>query len=315
MNLLAAALATAASSYLLLAALSGRLPQLGRHRTRPGARPSHGDTLRQWLTQGGVGLSPTAFVLSCAALGLTVLAATAALTSAPAVALAPAVASALLPRTWVASRRERRLREVARAWPDGLRELIGALTAGMSLPQALTSLATSGPEPLRQAFARFPALARMAGVVPALELLRAELADPTSDRVLEVLIVAHERGGRIIVELLRDLAEATTEDLRVDEEIATAGLEQRINARTVFVLPWLVLVALTASPGAFREFYRSAGGLLVIGLAAAVSLVGNVLVGRLARDPIEPRVVGEPTVVGELGVTGAAGGVAAETPA
>src|SRR5680860_1096925 len=77
--------------------------------------------------------------------------------------------------------------------------------------------------------------------------LRGELGDPTSDRVIEVLIVAHERGGRIVLELLRDLAEGTTEDLRTEEEIATASLEQRINARAVFVLPWVVLVALTAS--------------------------------------------------------------------
>jgi len=293
---LAAALATAAATYLMVAAATGRLPAFSR---RTGRRLSTGrqgglDALREWLAQAGVGLGPVAFMALSLGLGTVVFALAAAITSAPAVAIAPGATAVALPRAWAARRRARRLHEVTRAWPDGLRELIGAITAGMSLPQALSALSASGPEPLRAAFAHFPTLVRMAGVVPALELLRSELGDPTSDRVIEVLIVAHERGGRIVVELLRDLAEGTTEDLRTEEEIATASLEQRINARAVFVLPWVVLVALTASPGAFRDFYQTSGGLLVVAAAAAASLVGTWLVGRLARDPVEPRVIASP---------------------
>ena len=133
------------------------------------------------------------------------------------------------------------------------------MTAGRSLTQALTSLAATGPQPLRDAFARFPALARMLGTVAALEIVKEELADPTSDRVIEVLVLAQERGGRIVREVLEDLVVATTKDLKVLDEIETEGLEMRINARAVLVMPWFVLVALTARPGAFRAFYQSTG--------------------------------------------------------
>jgi len=74
------------------------------------------------------------------------------------------------------------------------------------------------------------------------------------------------------------------------EEIRTQALEQKINARAVFILPWLVLVALTIRDGAFRDFYRSPAGVLVILIAAALSAVGMLLVARLGRDPEEPRV-------------------------
>ena len=296
MNAHGAALATAVATYLAVAAATGRLPAFARRRSaRPPTRTLGGmarGELGQWLLQAGLGMAPGQFLGLSVGLAAVVFLAAVSITSAPAVAVAPGVAAALLPRAWAARRRDRRLREVTRAWPDGLRELIGAVTAGMSLPQAIGVLSANGPEPLRQAFARWPALVRMAGVVPALELLRSELGDPTSDRVIEVLIVAHERGGRMVLELLRDLADATVQDLALDEEIATAGLEQRINARTVFVLPWIVLIALTASPGAFREFYRSSAGTVVIAAAAAASLLGTWLVGRLSRDPVEPRVLG-----------------------
>ena len=87
------------------------------------------------------------------------------------------------------------------------------------------------PPALRVAFARFPQLARVLGTGPALELLKEDLADATSDRVLEVLILAHERGGAIVREILDDLVDATTRDLKLLDELETEGLEMRINAR------------------------------------------------------------------------------------
>ena len=129
----------------------------------------------------------------------------------------------------------------------------------------------------------------MLGTGPALELLKEDLADPTSDRVLEVLILAQERGGAIVREILDDLVAATTRDLKLLDEIDTEGLEMRINARAVMVLPWLVLVALTARPGAFRDFYRSPGGVVTLVLAGVLTAVGVVALGRLGREPVEAR--------------------------
>ena len=110
-------------------------------------------------------------------------------TGTPLVAFVPAVAAATLPRAYFGRRRAARLRELQAAWPDGLRDLGASLAAGRSLGHSLITLAETGPQPLREAFARFPALSRMLGPVAALEVVKAELADPTSDRVIEVLIL------------------------------------------------------------------------------------------------------------------------------
>ena len=132
----------------------------------------------------------------------------------------------------------------------------------------------------------------MLGTVAALEIVEEELSDPTSDRVIEVLVLAHERGGRIVRDVLEDLVVATTKDLKVLEEIETEGLEMRINARAVLVMPWFVLVALTARPGAFRDFYQSTGGLLVIVAGALLSAVGYLWIRALVRRQAEIRVFG-----------------------
>src|SRR4029079_2459639 len=108
----------------------------------------------------------------------------------PLVALVPAVVAALVPRAYFARRRIARLRELQSSWPDALRDLASSIAAGSSLTHALTALTETGPSVLRDPFTRFPTWARMLGPVAALEIIKAELADPTSDRVLEVLVLA-----------------------------------------------------------------------------------------------------------------------------
>jgi len=148
--------------------------------------PRRGPSAQLWLHQAGIRVTPSQFVVGSAAVGLVALAATYFLTGAALVAVVPACAAASIPRAYFGRRRMERLRELQAAWPDGLRDVVASVAAGRSLGHALTTLAETGPPALRDAFARFPLLARMLGTVPALEIVKSDLADPTSDRVIEV---------------------------------------------------------------------------------------------------------------------------------
>jgi tight adherence protein B len=286
---LLAALAMGVFAYFLVGFVTGYAPDLAfrRRNTR-----SQVGRRQLWLHQAGLAVTPGQFAIASVGVGVVAFAVVTAVTGTPLVALVPAGAVAALPRAYFSRRRAVRLRRVQEAWPDGLRDLLASITAGRSLSQALATLASSGPLPLQEAFERFPLLARMLGTVPALEVVKEELADPTSDRVIEVLILAQERGGQIVKEILDDLVATTTRDLKVQEEIETEGLEMKINARVVLVLPWVVLVALTIRAGPFRAFYQSAGGLVVVALGGALSVVGYVVINRLGRSQYERRVFG-----------------------
>ena len=137
-----------------------------------------------------------------------------------------------------------------------------------------------------------PKAARRREAGAALEMVKDDIADPTTDRIIEVLILAYQRGGVVVPEILEDLAEATTRDLWTMEQIRTEALEQKINSRVVFVLPWVVLVAMTARSGPFRDFYSTPAGLLVVGIGGAMSLLGVAIASRLGAQPPEPRVFG-----------------------
>lgn len=254
-------------------------------------RPSLSDR-QLWLTQAGVDLTPRQFWAASLAVGLLAFLLFLLLTGIPIIAAVPAIGVGMLPRAYFARQRNSRLSEVLEAWPDGLRDITASISSGMSLPRAVETLASKGPDPLRRAFDRYGLLARTIGVVPALETVKEELGDPTSDRVIEVLILAHERGGNIVTEILTDLAEATTRDLWTLEDIRTAAIEQKINSRVVFVLPWFVLVALTAMTPAYRQFYASAAGFFVVLVGVVLSGSGILLVSLLSKEPQEERVLG-----------------------
>lgn len=213
-----------------------------------------------------------------------------ALTGLPVVSLVPAIVVATFPQAYYSRRKARLSSDLLEAWPDGLRDLDSSVRAGASLLSALEALGRFGPSPLRQAFASFGMYARSLGVEAALEMVRADLADPTSDRVIEVLLLAHERGGSAVPAILHDLAEATNRDVWATEQIRTEALEQKINSRVVFALPWLVLVAMTARSGPFREFYSSSSGVLVVALGGLMSLTGLAIAIKVGSNPEEPRV-------------------------
>ena len=279
MVIVAAAIATALAVGLVGVSIARSTGQsVRRRRSREPVAGLDVSTGRFWTTVLGAGF--VTYLMVHALTGLVP------------VSLVPALVVATLPKAYFARKRSVRLAAVQEAWPDGLRDLLASVRSGSSLPTAIENLASFGPTPLREAFHGFGVYSRSLGVVPALEMVREDLSDPTSDRVVEVLVLAYERGGTVVPEILDDLANATTRDLWTMEQVRTEALEQKINSRVVFVLPWLVLVAITARNGAFREFYSTSAGVLVVAIGGVLSLIGVAIASKMSAQPPEPRVFG-----------------------
>jgi tight adherence protein B len=284
LRLLTALFAATAVAALVAGATGVRLPF-----PRPPRRP----VTPAWvLAARREGVSPRRVAAASLAAGFTAGLLVVAFTGSVLLAALPAVLVGLVPAWDLRRRAERRRRERVAAWPDTLRSLVSSLQAGQSLHQALLDLARSGPVPLREVWVRYGRLCDHGlPEVLALDTVRHELADPLSDRVCEVLIVATTKGSRIALRVLRDIADATAADVQLAERLETAGVEQRLNARVAFALPWLTLIVLSGRPGPFRDYYASAPGARVLLVALAMSTAGLLLVRRLARLPGEPRVL------------------------
>lgn len=285
---LIAALLSAAAVYLAAGFATGHPVRLDAR-----SKPKPQVPKRQlWLIQAGSDLTPRQFWAGSAFSGLAALLLLSFVAGTWWVALIPSIAVAFVPYAYFSKQRTERMAAVQKAWPDGLREILAHVNSGATLVAAVEALAMRGPSALQDAFVRFPAQSRMFGVVPALEIVKEELSDPASDKVIEVLILAHQFGGQSLKTVLRDLIEAMTADELTAEQIRTAGFEQRLEGLVVALAPWTILLFLATVPPVYREFYRTDTGRFVVLVAGVWAGFGWILMRVLARPPQEVRVFG-----------------------
>jgi tight adherence protein B len=124
----------------------------------------------------------------------------------------------------------------------------------------------------------------------ALDRLKAELADPTADRVVECLRITREVGGTELGRTLRTLSAFLRDEHRVRRELEARQTWVVVAARLAFATPWLVLLLLSFRPEAAAA-YRGGGGAVVIAVGAALATIGYRVMLAIGRLPAEPRVL------------------------
>jgi tight adherence protein B len=197
----------------------------------------------------------------------------------------------LLPPAVVRRLRQRRQVALRELWPEAIDNLASAVRAGMSLPEGVSGLGTTGPDALRPAFARFANAYRASGRFgDCLDALKHELADPVGDRVCETLRVAREVGGTDLGTVLRALSELLRVDARTRAELETRQGWTVGAARLAVAAPWLVLLLLGTESSTLRAF-DSSGGVLLLLIGAGVCLAAYRIMLRIGRLPEEPRVL------------------------
>ncbi len=244
------------------------------------------------LAQAGIeGVSPVQLVTASMGLGLVTFLLVTGFSRVPVIGSAFALFAAGAPSAVVHARRQRRSVELREVWPEAVDNLTSAIRAGMSLPEAVAALGERGPELLRPPFRRFAADYRATGrFSECLDRLKAALADPVGDRVVESLRLAREVGGTELGRLLRTLSAFLREDARTRAELEARQSWTVNAARLALAAPWLLLLLLSSRPAAV-EAYRTATGAMVLLVGGGASLVAYRVMLRVARLPREQRVL------------------------
>ncbi len=240
---------------------------------------------------GHADLSPLRVGCTCAGLGFSGALVALIVSASPAVALVLGAAAAWTPITLLRRQRDQRARDLRAAWPEVIDDLASAVRAGMSLPEGVAELAARGPLLLRPAFSRFASDYQVTGRFEnSLDRLKADLADPVADRVIEALRLARQVGGTDLGRLLRTLSTFLREESRIRAEVETRQGWTVNAARLAVAAPWVTLVLLSLRHEAVRA-YSSPTGFVVLLVCAGVTLVAYRLMLRIGRLPQEPRVL------------------------
>lgn len=176
-------------------------------------------------------------------------------------------------------------------WPEALDHLNSGIRAGLSLPEALGSLAHRGPEALRPLFEVFAEEYRASGSFAlALERFRQVSADPVADRIVVALSVTRQVGGSDLGTMLRTLAQFVRDDARTRNELSARQQWTVNGARLAVAAPWVVLAFLSTRPETAAA-YNSQTGLVLLAAGFVVSVLAYRAMKRIGRLPQEPRVI------------------------
>ena len=240
---------------------------------------------------GSPGVTPGALAATSVGVGLLVLLFVSALSGSPAIAACFAAMAAGAPMSLVRSRARRRRVALREVWPEVVDHLGSGVRAGLSLPEAVGQLGERGPAEVRAMFRAFGEDYRATGRFgDCLDALKARLADPIADRIVEALSITRDVGGSDLGRLLRTLSTFLREDARTRGELEARQSWTVNAARLAVAAPWIVLALLATRPEAAQAFNTLAGGIVLVA-GAACSLVAYRLMVRIGRLPEEARVL------------------------
>lgn len=248
----------------------------------------YGPSARLLEAAGFAHVPSRALVLGCAASAALAGAVAWLLTAVPVLAAAALAAGALVPIAWLRARGSKLVRARRGLWPDVCDLLIASVRAGMSLPDAVASLAESAPPQLRPAFGAFARdMAASGHFESSADRLKQTLADPLADRIVETLRMARQVGGTELVPVLRSLSASVRAEAALRAEVESRQSWTRGAAVLGVVAPWVILALLAMRPEGATA-YSSPEGVALILAGGVVSAVAYRLMLRIGRLP-EPR--------------------------
>ncbi len=221
--------------------------------------------LGRWLAAGGLGnVSPAQFATACLGSGLALAAVVIVLIGSTTVALVGLCAGIYAPVAYYRSRGKTARRARQQSWPEAIELLAGAVARGRHPADRGGPGGRAGAGAVAAPFRAVVADHRVSGdFVGALERLGVALAEPTADRVVATLVIAHRVGGRELGQVLRTLGGFLREDLAVRKEIVARQSWTFVAARVAAAAPWLVLVLVASRPQGAHA-YDSVTGLVVL---------------------------------------------------
>ncbi|MCZ2110121.1 MAG: type II secretion system F family protein [Dehalococcoidia bacterium] len=249
-------------------------------------------TLRRFLDGNGAGQVRTRdfFLISTVTGAVVALAAQIAL-GWPMVSVAVALLAITLPAWYVTNRHGRQRTLLQAALADAVDALRSAVRSGMSVEEALTSLARNGPEVLRPALAELVRDLRVGGFEEAMRRTRDRLADPVFDMVAAALLMSHRVGGRNLSTVLEALSRSVRQTLQVKQELRAHQAKNVLSARIIAVMPLALILVIRTLNRAYLDVFSSPQGQGVLALCLLSVAIGYTGMLRATRLPGEVRVL------------------------
>jgi tight adherence protein B len=190
----------------------------------------------------------------------------------------------VLPALYLRNRRGRRLQTFEAGLPRAMELIANSIKAGQSVAQSLSSVTDNAGPPLNEEFG----LARReielgASVDSALSNMVKRMGSTDLRLVVMVITIQHSVGGDLPA-ILTTLADTMRQRAEMRDEILAATAQSRASSLIITLLPLAAATGLYfLVPDYFRPMFGSPLGWVLIGLAAGMLVIGNVIIRRITK--------------------------------
>jgi len=190
----------------------------------------------------------------------------------------------LIPMRYVNYRQRKRLAALNGQLPDTVGLLSNALKAGLSLPQALDTVARNSSRPISEELTRVVReMSLGVGATAALSNMVRRVGSQDLDLVVIAISIQMAVGGNL-ARLLDTISLTVRQRIQVKEKIGALTAQARASGWIITLLPLVVATFLYfVTPTYFRPMFESALGIALLIVAAIAILVGNLLVRRIVN--------------------------------
>jgi tight adherence protein B len=195
-----------------------------------------------------------------------------------------AVIGYVLPALYLRNRRGRRLRKFEAGLPRAMELIANSMKAGQSVAQSLSAVTENAGPPLSEEFG----LARRevelgASVDSALANMVKRMGSTDLRLMVMVITIQHAVGGDLPA-ILTTLADTMRQRAEMREEVLAATAQSRASSLIITLLPVTAAVFLYfLVPDYFRPMFVNALGWVMLGIAAALLIIGNVIIRRITK--------------------------------
>jgi tight adherence protein B len=195
-----------------------------------------------------------------------------------------AVTGYVLPALYLRNRRGRRLSKFEAGLPRAMELIANSMKAGQSVAQSLSAVTENAGPPLTEEFG----LARRevelgASVDSALTNMVKRMGSTDLRLVVMVITIQHAVGGDLPA-ILTTLADTMRQRAEMRAEVLAATAQSRASSLIITLLPVAAATFLYfLVPDYFRPMFVNPLGWVMLGIAAAFLVIGNVIIRRITK--------------------------------
>ena len=193
-----------------------------------------------------------------------------------------AVLGYVVPAIYLRNRRGHRLRMFEAGLPRAMDLIANSMKAGQSVSQALGAVTENAAPPVTDEFRLAQREIELgASVESALTNMVKRIGSSDLRLMVMVITIQHAVGGDLPA-ILTTLADTMRQRAEMREEIMAATAQSRASSLIITLLPVIAAVFLYfVVPDYFRPMFINPVGWVILGLAASLLAVGNVVIRRI----------------------------------